>query len=276
MKKKSKAKILFLSSFISCWFLNCGVDKALYQKKLDEIKKLQGRLQSEIEQRKALEIRLEKIFLENKRMAKRLQELGEDVSRLRTERGTLASDLEAARRREEELRRLQAQAAARLATFKKLIKRFKSLREAGKLKVKIVRNKMVVEMKEDVLFDSGRYELKEEGKATLREVAKVLATIKNRDFQVAGHTDNVPIRRHNFTNWELSTRRAVTVVKFLIQNGVNPKHLSAAGHSEYQPVADNRTPEGKAKNRRIEIVLMPNLDELPDLSMLEAELEKEN
>jgi chemotaxis protein MotB len=99
----------------------------------------------------------------------------------------------------------------------------------------------------------------------------VLKQIANRDFQVAGHTDNIPVRGRFPSNWELSTARAVTVSRFLQGQGVDPAHLSAAGYAEFQPAADNGTPEGRQQNRRIEIVLMPSLDELPDLSSLVQE-----
>jgi chemotaxis protein MotB len=129
---------------------------------------------------------------------------------------------------------------------------------------------MVVELAESILFDSGRADLKQDGQVALGEVAEVLKTIPNRDFQIAGHTDNVPINSRRFpSNWELSTARAVEVTRFLAEQGMTRERLSAAGYAETQPVASNDDPEGRAKNRRIEIVLMPNLDELPDLTELE-------
>jgi chemotaxis protein MotB len=94
----------------------------------------------------------------------------------------------------------------------------------------------------------------------------VLSTVGDRDFLVAGHTDNVPIRTALFpSNWELSTRRAVEVVHILVAQGMSPKVLAAAGYGEFDPVAANDTPEHRAQNRRIEIVLQPNLSDLPPL-----------
>jgi chemotaxis protein MotB len=91
----------------------------------------------------------------------------------------------------------------------------------------------------------------------------VLRTIGNRRFQVAGHTDNVPITTTKFnSNWELSTERAVVVVRFLIGRGLRPDLLSAAGYGEFDPIAPNDSPANKSKNRRIEITLQPNIDEL--------------
>jgi chemotaxis protein MotB len=128
---------------------------------------------------------------------------------------------------------------------------------------------MVVELAENILFDSGKSDLKKEGQEALTEVAAVLSSIPNRDFQIAGHTDDIPIKSAKFpSNWELSTARAVEVTRYLSTKGVDPSRLSAAGYAETQPVASNADTEGRKQNRRIEIVLMPNLDELPDLSSL--------
>ncbi len=154
-----------------------------------------------------------------------------------------------------------------------MLEKFKALIEGGKLKVKIKGGKMMLELPSAILFESGKADLSEMGKATLSEVAAVLVDIPDREFQVAGHTDNVPIKSNKFpSNWELSTARAVEVVKFLQAMGVQPTSLSAAGYAEYKPSVGNDTEDGKAQNRRIEIILMPNLDELPDLSSLESEL----
>jgi chemotaxis protein MotB len=168
-----------------------------------------------------------------------------------------------------ELRAKERQAQARLATFRNMLERFQAMINSGKLRVRIVRNRMVVELAENILFDSGKSDLKPEGQTALTEVAGVLASIKDRDFQIAGHTDNIPIKSRKFpSNWELSTARAVTVTRYLGANGVDSARLSAAGYAETQPVASNDDDAGRAQNRRIEIVLMPNLDELPDLSAL--------
>lgn len=171
----------------------------------------------------------------------------------------------------EQLRTREKQAQERLATFRDMLERFNKMIASGQLRVRIVRNRMVVELAEEILFDSGRADLKSGGKDALEQVAQVLQSIENREFQIAGHTDDVPIKSRRFpSNWHLSTARAVTVTEHLEKSGVDRNRLSAAGYAETQPVASNETAEGRAQNRRIEIVLMPNLDELPDLSSLES------
>ena len=171
-----------------------------------------------------------------------------------------------ARLRLEELRRQTAAAEARAATFRHLVARLKSMIDAGRLRVVIRDGRMLIALPNDVLFDSGKTDIKADGQAALAEVAKVLATITERNFLVAGNTDNLPINTSRFpSNWELSTARAVEVTKFLIENGMRPQVLAAAGYGEFDSVAANDSPEHRAQNRRIEIVLQPNLADLPSL-----------
>lgn len=212
----------------------------------------------------AAQHRLAELSAQNAAMTSRLQALGENVSGLQ-------QNLNETTRALEELRDRERQAQARLATFRALIAQFQSLIASGQLRVRIVRNRMVVELPENILFDSGDDELKDAGKVALNGVIQVLHSIANREFQVTGHTDNIPIHSHHFpSNWELSATRAVNVVRYMISQGMDAAKLSAAGAADTAPVAANDTAEGRAQNRRIEIVLLPNLDELPDLSSLEG------
>jgi len=166
----------------------------------------------------------------------------------------------------------EAQAAKRLAEYNSMLKQLKSMIDAGKLKVRVTRNKMVIELPEAVLFASGSAKLKKEGVRVLAELGPVLASLKGREFQVGGHTDTKPIRTKRFpSNWELSGARSIDVSKLLIEYGVPGNRVSAAAYAATQPVAENDTPEGRALNRRIEIALQPNLDELPDLSSFEED-----
>lgn len=234
------------------------------------IAELEGQLSESERQRTELDEQLAALRAENDALANRLTELGENVESLRSRASSLEGDLTAAERERDELRERERQANERLATFRAMLERFRSMIDSGRLRVSIVRNRMVVELPDNVLFDSGQAELKPEGQATLAEIAGVLASIEGRVFQIAGHTDNVPIRSRRFpSNWELSTTRAVVVARFLIDTGgMTADRISAAGYADTVPIESNDTEEGRARNRRIEIVLMPNLDELPDLSSL--------
>lgn len=199
-------------------------------------------------------------------LKQRLEKLGQNVDSLVKERGQLAQSMADTTARLEDLRKQKAASDARASTFRSLVAKLRSMIDAGQLKVVIRNGRMIIALPNDILFDSGRIDVKAEGKAALARVAQALATVGDRDFLVAGHTDDVPIRTSLFpSNWELSTRRAVEVVHFLIAQGMRPKVLAAAGYGEFDPAVANDSTEHRAQNRRIEIVLQPNLADLPPL-----------
>ena len=145
------------------------------------------------------------------------------------------------------------------ASIDKVRQALQVMAAAGKLEVKVDRGFLIIALAGDILFDTGKAKLKDDATPVLRELAAVLKSMPDRLFQVAGHTDD---QGEEEKNWGLSTERAVTVVRFLIKEAVSGKTLSAGGYAFYQPAADNTTPEGRQKNRRVEFLLMPNLSEL--------------
>lgn len=196
-------------------------------------------------------------------LTKQLEKLGQDAQSLLAVNGSLKDALDHSKRRLEELRRAQAAADARASLYRELALRFKSMIDAGDLAITLRDGRMVLRLSNDVLFDSGHSELKPEGKRALSEIGAVLATIPGRQFQIAGHTDNEPIRLSPFkSSWDLSTARALEVTSFLVSKGVSPHALSAAGYGEFDPIDTNETSRGKSHNRRTEITLQPNIDEL--------------
>ena len=215
---------------------------------------------------------------ENDRLQKECDKLGLQILELRkqmkgkaAEAGELAAGMENLQKRLDELEKQKKAAEARAAMFRGLVAKLRAMVDAGQIKVTVRNGRMLLVLPNDILFDSGKTELKPEGKEAIAKVAKVLATM-DRHFLVAGHTDNLPIKTRKFhSNWELSTQRAVEVVSLLVDNGMNPNQVGAAGYAEYDPVADNRTPEGQKQNRRIEIVVEPDLSELPSLEGLLTE-----
>jgi chemotaxis protein MotB len=248
----------------------CGIDEQVHNAALkdrDEQKQKLAQSQNALEKEKAahkadVDSRDARVMV----LTKKLESLGQDVSRLETERGTLGGELESAKKRMDELRKAQAQAEARAAQFRKLVTQFKTLTDAGKLQVEIRENRMIVRLGDKILFDPGKTDLKPEGKDALTQVTGVLKALPNRNFQIAGHTDNQPMKSAKFrSNWDLSTARAVEVLNFMVGAGMEAKRVSAAGYADQSPVAGNDTPENKAKNRRIEITLVPNLDDLPPI-----------
>ncbi|MBI5196549.1 MAG: OmpA family protein [Nitrospirae bacterium] len=132
----------------------------------------------------------------------------------------------------------------------------------GEIAITQLRDKLSVNMVDKVLFDSGSAEVKKEGKQVLKRVGDILKKVADKQIKVEGHTDNVPISQKLMvkfpSNWELSSARATNVAKYLQDSaGLDPKLLTVAGYSEYRPIESNDTLEGRAKNRRIEIVLIP-------------------
>jgi chemotaxis protein MotB len=146
-------------------------------------------------------------------------------------------------------------------TYEGLLKEMKEEIEHGQIAITELKGKLTVDVVDKILFDSGQAEIKPEGLAVLKRVVDILITVMDKTIRVEGHTDNVPIAgalaKRYPTNWELSAARALTVTRYLEKEGLDPTLLSAAAFGEYQPVADNETAEGRAKNRRIAIILLP-------------------
>jgi chemotaxis protein MotB len=210
-----------------------------------------------------LQAQLDEATAINAKMRAELERLGKNVDQMLQDKGTLSKALDDAKSRLEELRKAQAAAEARAQLFQQFVQKFKKMIDAGQLKIATRNGRLVLQLPNDVLFDSGQTLIKPAGKDALVQIAQVLKTVTGRKFQVAGDTDNVPIQTPRFpSNWELSTARAVEVVKLLIAQNVDPRSLSAAGYGEFDPMASNDGSDGRAKNRRIEISLQPNLDEL--------------
>ena len=236
-----------------------------------QLKDTSGRLDKMTAERDALRTKLDDTTALADAFKKRLEKLGQNIEKLTSEKGALAHTLDDAKARLEELRKQKAAAEARAQVFRNLINRLRSMIDSGQLKVVIRDGHMEIALPNDVLFDSGKTAIKPDGVAALTQVAQVLAGIPDRHFLVAGDTDDVPIHTSRFpSNWELSTARAVEVVKLLVDKGVKPEVLAAAGYGQFDPVAPNDSPDHRAQNRRIEIVLQPNLADLPPLDDLGA------
>ncbi|MGN6108642.1 MAG: OmpA family protein [Kofleriaceae bacterium] len=169
----------------------------------------------------------------------------------------------------EELVALRAQKEAadkRMAAIEDIQKQFAKMIDTGALKVVSRRGSLVLSLPAEVLFPSGVAELSEEGKLKVLEVAFNLKRFPDRRFLVIGHTDNVPLKNSVYKdNWELSTARALTVTRILAQGGMNKKNLIPAGAGEYDELVANSSAASHARNRRIEIVLLPAINELPPL-----------
>lgn len=133
--------------------------------------------------------------------------------------------------------------------------------------VKVLKGVVYVSLADNMLFKSGSYEISDRAMETLSKIAKIIKDYSDYDVLVEGNTDNVPISRTNIrNNWDLSALRASSVVQCLQDKfGINPARLSAAGRGEFNPITDNDTEVGKARNRRTEIIITPKLDQFLDL-----------
>jgi chemotaxis protein MotB len=131
----------------------------------------------------------------------------------------------------------------------------------NKLQTSLSTEGLLVTIGDNVLFDSGKADVRSQDLQLANEISNLLVMDPPRNVIISGHTDNVPIRNSKYaSNWELSVMRAVNFMRLLLQNpNLNPEWFSAKGYGEYQPVATNDTPEGRAKNRRVEILISPRV-----------------
>jgi len=161
----------------------------------------------------------------------------------------------------ETMRQIEAETKKRNEIYARFVSELQKMIDGGQLTVSIEKGRIVINLPENVLFKTGHSNVNPEGQEALKQITTVLKEFSDRSFQVEGHTDNVPIKSARYpSNWELSTARAMSVVHLMIEEGVDPKNISAAGFGEFQPRADNETKEGRALNRRIEIIMLPNLE----------------
>ena len=171
--------------------------------------------------------------------------------------------------RSEEVDELQNLIKAKEAQMQKLKNAISSALhnfEGNGLTVVHKNGKIYVSMENKLLFNSGSWAVGSEGKKAVEQLAGVLSENTDINVLIEGHTDNVPYKGTTLIdNWDLSVKRATAIVRILKDKGVNPTQITAAGRSEYIPVDSNKTTEGKSKNRRIEIILAPNLDEISKL-----------
>ena len=163
----------------------------------------------------------------------------------------------------------KAETEKRLAEFRELTARFKDLVDAGKLSIKFQNGRMLIALSSDILFSSGSAQLSAAGKSQIREITALLKDLTNRNFQVEGHTDNVPIHSKTFpSNWELASARAGSVLNTMLAEGFPENHISTASYGSSEPVGDNQTAEGRSENRRIAIAVVPDLSSLPGFEEL--------
>jgi chemotaxis protein MotB len=194
-----------------------------------------------------------------------------EIARMRKSLGSTQEELSASKAEIATLSKIEAETKRRNEIYAQFVNRLQSMIDGGQLTVSIDAGRIVINLPNNVLFKTGSANLNSEGREALTQIGEVLKQFSDRRFQIEGHSDNVPIKSSRFpSNWELSTSRALAVVHLLTEMGVTPENISAAGFGEFRPRADNETEEGRQLNRRIEIVMLPNLDilssELPKVT----------
>jgi len=194
-----------------------------------------------------------------------------EMENMRKSLGDTQEELTASQAEIATLRKIEAETKRRNEIYAEFVNKLQSMIDGGQLTVSIDAGRIVINLPDNVLFNSGSANLNLEGRQAITQVGEVLSQFSDRRFQIEGHTDNVPIKSARYpSNWELSTARALSVVHLMTEIGVKPENISAAGFGEYRPRADNENDEGKQLNRRIEIVMLPNLDilssELPKVT----------
>ncbi|HEX7625357.1 MAG TPA: OmpA family protein [Anaeromyxobacteraceae bacterium] len=204
------------------------------------------------------DIRLAAADATNADLQARLQVLEKDKRVLLAAQGELSSSV---REKEDELARLKG-------TAQELEVKMKAEIARGEIRLSQASGRLQVDLVDKILFDSGDAKISKRGEEVLARVGSVLANVKDRQIQVAGHTDGAPISARLVarypSNWELSASRATNVVRFLEEKAhVPPKRLVASGYGSFHPLVSNATPAGRARNRRIEILLTPALDPAP-------------
>lgn len=272
---------------LMAWLLvSCGHSEDEWQAQLHKYDELSAVTQKEQAERKRTQSELETAQGQVAALKEQLQKMGVNLETVNEQLAQTGSQNKELAKSLEELTRALEEYKARASQLEKIRKRFELLRDKLKkltdlgLKVEIRKNRMVIRLPGDVLFASGDEKLRDQGKKVLDAVADVISNDKQlagRYFQVAGHTDNKPLSGGRFgDNWGLSLMRARQVLLYLIEpkgskgggGGLDPLRLHPAGYGETDPIANNDTDEGRQQNRRVELVLLPDVEEMLDLKSL--------
>ncbi|MEZ4371154.1 MAG: OmpA family protein [Polyangiaceae bacterium] len=280
---KRKLSVVLAASLLS---VACGYSEEEWKAQLDKYAQLDSRFKQEQTEHAATRAELEEAKKRVAALEAKLQAMGVNMDELNkqleaegAEKARLSASLD-------ETTRALAEYKARAAQLERIKQRFELLRQKLEklttlgLKVSIRRNRMVISLPGDVLFASGKDKLRKEGVEVLNQVAQVIrndSTLSKRFFQVAGHTDDVALKGGQFKdNWGLSAMRAREVLVYLVSptdakgggGGLDPTRLHAAGYGETDPIEANDTDEHRQANRRVELVLMPDVSEMLDLKEL--------
>jgi chemotaxis protein MotB len=272
MVASAKIVLCILTGGVFCHLAGCGYSQEEWDQKVRENSALTQQLAAQRQASDKCTADFGAATTELDALKRQFQERGVSLD-------NMSNDLEQQRQANEEYRKRAEQLEQVRQRFELLQQKLKKLTELG-LKVQVRDNRMLIQLPGNVLFDSGRDALKASGLSILGQVAAVLradADLSQREFQVAGHTDNKPLAGGSYKdNWGLSAMRARSVLAYLTTpsdregGGLDPTHWSAAGYADTDPVASNDTEEGREQNRRVELVVLPNVNEMLNLNSLAA------
>jgi chemotaxis protein MotB len=289
-----KIVLSVLAVLLAAGLSACTVMRGTYQKKVDEadtltkhLSALQKKHDDLIAENALLKSDLARMTLQNEKLTTDLSYVTdqrdkadadkEELNRiLRSRSDSLSQSIVELRRKVDDLdaenAKLKAENASLVkakeeqvrkvsSTYESLLEKMKSEISKGQVTISELKGKLTVNMVDSILFDSGKAEVKKGGREILGKVISILKDVNDKSIRIEGHTDDVPISRalakRYPTNWELSAARAINVARHLQDQGIDPGQLSAVAYGEWKPIATNDTAEGKAKNRRIEIILVP-------------------
>ena len=264
-KRRSASWLLVAALATGMGGVACHPTQDEFDAKVRELESTKNQLSAEQAQNKKAKQELDEAAATIEQLKQQLKDAGLDLSKLNANLEQQARALEEYKRRAEQLEAIK--------------KRFELLRAKLQALTKLgLNDRMVIQLPGDVLFDSGRETLKKEGEDILKKVAEVVRNdsgLSARTFQVAGHTDNAPLSGGRFKdNWGLSVMRAREVLAFLVSpqekggGGLSSSKWSASGYGDTDPVKPNDSPEGKQANRRCELVVVPNVEEMLDLKTI--------
>jgi chemotaxis protein MotB len=283
---KVPAQRSIAACLLAAGLCGCGHSENEWQAELQKYNKLLAMHEQAVNQSEAEKAELarakaqvDQLKSDLEKMGLSLETVNEELQQTGTQKEQLSKSVQDLQRAIDEYKTRAAQLESIKQRFEAVRDKLKKLTELG-LKVEIRRNRMVIRLPGDVLFASGQDKLRPEGQKVLDEVAEVIRKdpqLAGRYFQVAGHTDNKPLAGGRFEdNWGLSLMRARQVLVYLIApvdakkggGGLDPTRLHAAGYGETDPIAKNDTDEGRQQNRRVELVLLPDVEEMLDLRSL--------
>lgn len=239
-----------------------GIDKRNTKKRLAELEKEHNQLNTYYKNLLSSSGKL------NRDMAQQQEQLlaiQQNLERTRKANDSLSVSLAEREKKVKELEYVLANKEKAVQELKNRISNALLNFKENDITVKVKNGKVYVSLAEQLLFGSGSIEVDAKGVTALQQLAKAIKDQRDINILVEGHTDNVPVSKKSAymqDNWDLSVMRATSITKILTKSGVSPTQLTASGRGEYQPLATNDSPQNKQKNRRTEIIITPNLDEL--------------